>query len=144
MTQTPISDELLNEWLAFAVRVWKPGIGTIQQCDAPQSFRDWAWSQLGEIKRLRTWTNIQHAEEGEGYATGYPHVHHNENGTTLVLYLDPGDKPADLHIFDGEDVVERITPEKGKWVTIPNGVWHGVLKNHGSKRVAMIATGYTL
>lgn len=87
---------------------------------------------------------MQQPDHSDGlYDKGYPHVHANESATTLVLYLDPGDKPAPLDIFDGDDVVETIYPEAGNIVFIRNGIKHGVRKNLGKRpRVALIATAY--
>lgn len=97
------------------------------------------------VVRLRTWVNVQMPCPGEGYDAGYPHIHANTAGTTMVHYLDPGDVPAPLDIFDGEEVIETIYPEAGKTVYIPNGIKHGVRKNQGDlPRVAFIATAYSM
>lgn len=63
----------------------------------------------------------------------------------MVLYIDPGDVPAPLEVLsDDLEIEETIIPEAGKCVFIPNGVWHSVHKNRGTRpRVAMIVTGYS-
>lgn len=80
---------------------------------------------------------------GEGWDTGYPHVHADPTALTLIHYIDPGDKPTPLEIFEAGNVTETIYPEESLTVFVPNGVWHGVRKNNGTRnRVAMIATAY--
>ncbi len=96
-------------------------------------------------QRIRTWLNLQQPDLDKGkYDAGYPHVHHNEEGITLVIYLDPGDASAPLDVLtDDLEITETITPEVGKVVVIPNGIWHAVHKNRGQRdRVALIVTGY--
>ena len=95
------------------------------------------------VVSIRTWVNVQVPQEGDGYAPGYPHIHSNERGLTLVHYIDPGDIPAPLDIMVDDAVVETIYPEQNLTVFMPNGMMHGVRKNNGSRnRVAMIATAY--
>ena len=80
----------------------------------------------------------------EGYDDHYPHVHGQSNATTLIHYLQPGDNPAPLDIFENKEVVETIYPEQGLTVFVPNDVWHGVRLNQGStNRVQLIATATT-
>ena len=93
------------------------------------------------FSHIKTWVSVQVPVDGDGYDEGYPHFHYPLNGTTLVHYLDPGDKPAPLHIFEGDDVIEEIFPVRGLTVFMPNDLKHGVLKNHGTTdRIQMIAT----
>lgn len=137
--------------LDYVLRTWQ-GLGRVEQInddDSPEHirFRERAWRAFVErgfpIKRLRTWVNVQVPRDGPGYDPGYPHVHQNDAALTLVHYIDPGDAPAALDILDGDTVVETIVPEENLTVFIPNGVWHAVRKNNGTrKRVAMIATAY--
>lgn len=90
---------------------------------------------------VKTYLNVQIPEEGEGYAFGYPHTHEPPNATTLVHYLYPGDGSGKLHIFEGDEVVEEITPKEGLTVFMPHCVKHGVTKNTGTEdRICMIAT----
>lgn len=136
--------------LDYVLRVWK-GTGRVerQDDDSPERARfiARAWQAFEEagypIARLRTWVNLQIPREGPGYDPGYPHVHQDERALTLVHYIDPGDAPAPLDILEGEQVVETVYPEANLTVFIPNGVWHAVRKNNGTRnRVAMIATAY--
>lgn len=138
-------------WLAWVLRVWVPGRGRVQQQydDSPDLERAEfveraraAFVARGlPTARLKMWVSIQHAEDGDGYTHGYPHVHHPLDGTTLVHYLQTGADPAPLHIFEGNSVVESITPEPGLSVFMPNSLRHGVLKHHDPvPRVQLIAT----
>ncbi len=136
--------------LAYVERVWK-GAGRVEQVsdDTPERarFMDRAWRSFADqgfpIIRIRTWVNVQIPRDEPGYDPGYPHVHQHEQALTLVHYIDPGDKPAPLDILDGDTVLETIVPEANMTVFIPNGIWHAVHKNNGTrKRVAMIATAY--
>lgn len=146
-------DSPLKDLRRYVVGRWKEGIGRVQEVrdDSPErlAFAEMAKANFEKrgvpVVRLRTWLNVQLPDPGEGYDKGYPHVHADETAVTLVHYIDPGDVPADLHIFDGDEVEHVITPEAGKTVYMPNGVKHGVLKNQGnSPRVAMIATAYPM
>lgn len=137
-----------QEWLDYVNETWS-GAGRVQlvsdDSKARLSFQARAekafLSQGVSLKAVKTWISIQEPEEGEGYAAGFPHVHHPLAATTLVHYLDPGDIPAPLDIFNGETVVETIYPEQGLTVFMPNRVRHGVRKNSGKlNRVQMIAT----
>ena len=106
---------------------------------AKQSFG----SNAFKVRRLRTWLNVMLPSDASGYDKGYPHVHNNTAAMTLVHYVDVGDKPPALDLFEGDDVVETITPQSNQTIYIPNGVKHGVHKNNGSlPRVAMISTAY--
>lgn len=137
--------------LEYVLGRWK-GLGRVEQIDHDDSpehlrFKDRAYQAFVEtgfpIKRVRTWVNVQIPRDGPGYDPGYPHVHQNEAALTLVHYIDPGDVPAALDILDGDRVVEMVVPEANLTVFIPNGIWHAVRKNNGTrKRVAMIATAY--
>lgn len=93
------------------------------------------------VRGLKTWVSIQKPCCDGGYADEYPHVHYPLDGVTLVHYLEPGDKPAPLHIFEGDEVVEEIVPERGLTVFMPNALKHGVVNNHGTTdRIQLIAT----
>lgn len=136
--------------LDYVEQVWK-GLGRVERVedDSPECrrFMDRAHKAFVEagfpVKRIRTWVNVQVPSPGEGYDPGYPHVHQDERALTLVHYIDPGDVPAPLDILDDGRVVETITPETNMTVFIPNGVWHAVHRNNGTRnRVAMIATAY--
>ncbi len=139
--ETPVS-----EWRDFALKHWKDGIGRVQQCDFPD-FREEARLHFMHSRiptcRIRTWLNVMLPEEGGGYSDGYPHVHHNEDGKTIVHYLDVPPGSGALHIIhDGK--VHVLEPTTGSAIYIPNGVEHGVLKNNADRpRVALIATAYS-
>ena len=134
----------------YITRTWK-GLGRVELVDdqSPERarFMDRARSAFIEaeypIKRMRTWVNVQIPREGPGYDPGYPHVHQDERALTLVHYVDPGNVPAALDILEDGEVVETIYPLPNLTVFIPNGVWHAVHKNNGTRnRLAMIATAY--
>lgn len=136
--------------LDYVERVWK-GLGRVEKVEdgSPERkrFMDRAHKAFIEagfpVRRIRTWVNVQAPLPGEGYDPGYPHVHQDERALTLVHYIDPGDAPALLDILVDGKVAETITPEANMTVFIPNGVWHGVRRNNGTRnRVAMIATAY--
>lgn len=136
--------------LEYVTRVWR-GDGRVENVkdDSPElaRFKERAHQAFVEagfpVASIRTWVNVQIPREGEGYDPGYPHVHTNERGLTLVHYIDPGDVPAPLDIIENDAIVETIYPEKDMSVFMPNGMVHGVRKNNGSRnRVAMIATAY--
>lgn len=136
--------------LAYVNCVWK-GIGRVEKVDddSPERRRfversHRAFIEIGfPVARIRTWVNVMPPVSGTGYDPGYPHVHQDDRALTLVHYIDPGDAPAPLDILDGDKVVETIIPEPNLTVFIPNGVWHAVHRNNGTRRrVAMIATAY--
>lgn len=136
-------------WLAWVLRVWEPDRGRVQQQHEGAPEREEfaeaaraAFVALGiPTVHVKTWVSIQHPEPGEGYTSGYPHVHHPLDATTLVHYLQTGADPAPLHILDGDQVVETITPSPGLVVFMPNSVRHGVLRHHDPVfRVQLIAT----
>lgn len=90
---------------------------------------------------VKTYLSIQVPAEGEGYDEGFPHIHYPLHGTTLIHYLQPGDIPSPLHIFDGDEVVEEIFPEPGLTVFVPHNIYHGVPKNKGTTdRIQLIAS----
>lgn len=93
-------------------------------------------------KQVKTYLSIQCPEEGSGYAEGFPHIHYPLDGVTLIHYLQPGDNPAPLDIFEDGNVIETIYPEAGKTVFMPHMTRHGVRKNNGTtNRVQFIASG---
>jgi len=136
--------------LAYVERVWT-GAGRVERVedDSPERKRfveraRRAFLEAGSpVARIRTWVNVQVPLAGTGYDPGYPHVHQDATALTLVHYIDPGDVPAPLDILDDGRVVATVTPEANLTVFIPNGVWHAVRRNNGTRnRVAMIATAY--
>jgi len=140
--------EFRPEWLEYVKLTWN-GKGRVNQRkeDSPQrlSFHNKAWESfeaLGfPVKQVKTWVAIQMPSRGEGYCDEYPHVHYPLDGLTLVHYLEPGDKPAPLHIIEDGKVVEEIFPQRGLTVFMPNDLMHGVLHNYGEEpRIQMIAT----
>lgn len=139
-----------KEWAAYVMRVWR-GDGRVEEVkgDAPEriAFEKRAREALEnrgiKVKRMRTWVNVMVPKTTIGYDDGYPHEHANTDGMTLVHYLEPGDKPAPLDIFDGDEITQ-IFPERGMTVFMPNGLRHGVHRNNGTtNRIAFLATGYT-
>lgn len=136
------------DWFDYVERTWVEG-GRVQQVKADtresEEFRARAYSafiaQDIPVKYVKAYISIQVPKEGEGYDVGYPHIHYPLDATTLVHYLQPGDKPAPLHIIVDGEVVEEIIPEQGLTVFMPNNLYHGVLLNGGTQnRVQMIAT----
>ena len=138
--------EYRPEWADYVFAKWR-GTGRVEQItdDSIGPFRQKAWDSFEKIgfpiKRIKTWINIMVPDSRTGYDDGYPHVHYPLDGLTLVHYLEPGDSPAPLHIFDNDEVIEIIYPVKGLTVFMPNDLKHGVLRNNGTiERMAMIAT----
>lgn len=134
--------------LPYVERVWQ-GIGRVERVEDDSAERlrfieraHKAFVGVGfPVSRIRTWVNVQVPLAGDGYDPGYPHVHQDERALTLVHYIDPGDCPAPLDILG--EVTETITPIANLTVFIPNGIWHAVHRNRGTRnRVAMIATAY--
>jgi hypothetical protein len=140
------------DWLDYVKRSWIPdlqGDGRVQQIKydskESQEFKERAavaFSNYGlTFRTVKTYLSIQIPKQGAGYDDGYPHIHYPLNATTLVHYLQPGDVPAPLHIFDDEKVIEEFYPEKGWTVFMANDLKHGVLKNNGTiDRIQLIAT----
>ena len=136
------------EWLDYVERTWFEG-GRVQQVkiDTPESdaFKERAARAFTEqnipFKHVKTYISIQIPKKGEGYDIGYPHIHYPLDATTLVHYLEPGDVPAPLDIFEEKEVIETIYPERGLTVFMPNNLWHGVRLNNGTtNRIQLIAT----
>lgn len=137
--------------LEYVLRTWK-GLGRVEQInsdDSPEHLRfvERCWQSFRDadfpITRLRTWVNVMPPTTATGYDQGYPHVHQHNQALTLVHYIDPGDLPAPLDILDDGKIVETIIPTPNLTVFIPNGIWHAVHRNNGTRsRVAMIATAY--
>jgi hypothetical protein len=84
------------------------------------------------VRRIRTWINTQIPREGKGYDPGYPHVHNNGDATTVIHYILPGDVPAPLDVFDGDEIIQTIYPEPGLTVYMPDGIKHGAHRNNGT------------
>lgn len=136
------------DWLDYVKANWVDG-GRVQQIkiqtDISLSFRERAKKAFDDMniptKQIKTWISIQVPKQGEGYDVGYPHIHYPLDGTTLVHYLQPGDVPAPLDIFEDDEVIETIYPEQGMTVFMPNNLRHGVRLNKGkTNRIQMIAT----
>lgn len=138
------------EWLEHVKRTWKEGIGRVQQVkeETPETLAFKEKAREAFIKEgikiksyIKTYISIQKPEDGDGYAKDYPHIHYPLDATTLVHYLEPGDKPAPLDIFDGDTIIETIYPKRGLTVFMPNDLRHGVRKNNGTTdRIQLIAT----
>ena len=94
-------------WLEYVERTWT-GAGRVEQIkyDTKESleFKQRARQAFEEnlitFKNIKTYLSIQIPKEGDGYDVDYPHIHYPLSATTLVHYLQSGDKPAPLHIFD--------------------------------------------
>lgn len=130
--------------------VWEPNRGRVQEIPAehpfkPQSLRVARKLLLrseAPVDRVRSWTNLQPPDPGVGYSRGYPHVHQNPAGTTLVLYLSEAPSPLDIVEPDGS-VIETLHPDIGDIIQVQNGIWHAAHRNQGpGNRVALIFTGY--
>ena len=139
-----------KKWLDYVLENWKPNTGRVQQVkefdEISTEFMEKARSAFKKKglfhKTIKVWISVQEPNDGEGYEQGYPHVHYPLYANTLVHYLDTGDVDTKLHIFDGDKVIEEVTPKKGMTVFMANDLKHGVLKNKGTKnRIQMIATG---
>ena len=137
-----------QSWLDYVTRTWQ-GKGRVEQIkdDSPESieFKERAFkaffNQGIDFRYVKAYVSIQVPKDGIGYDEGYPHIHYPLDAITLVHYLQPGDVPAPLHIFDGDTVIEEVCPEPGLTVFMPNNLKHGVLKNNGTiNRTQLIAT----
>jgi len=137
-------------WLEY-VNNFHPGGGRVMRMDDDHPARlafeqrsmDAFTARNIPFSYIKTYVSIQKPAEGGGYDPGYPHQHVPLSGTSLIHYLDPGDKPAPLHVLDGEEgeVIFEYVPEVGKTVFMPHHIWHGVPKNQGTtNRVQMIAS----
>lgn len=134
-------------------RAWVPNRGRVQEIPEEHPLKPLSLSVARQeleksgvqAGRVRTWLNLQPPDPGDGYSKGYPHVHQNPAGTTLVLYLSENPSPLDI-LSGGPDtgtVLETLAPQAGDVIEIPNGIWHGAHRNQGpDDRVAMIVTGY--
>lgn len=140
--------EFHPEWLEYVKRTWE-GRGRVEQIkdDSPENaaFTKRAIEAFKErrimVRKLKTYLSIQKPSDGKGYDVGYPHIHYPDTATSLIHYLQPGDKPSTLDVFENGHIVERITPEKALTVFMPHKIWHGVYKNHGFEdRILLIAT----
>lgn len=139
-----------QEWLDYVNRTWE-GRGRVEQIKAQTeesvAFRERAReafeSRCIPCGTVKTYLSIQIPAEGDGFESQYPHIHYPLDATTLIHYLQPGDKPAPLHVLESEDgaLLEIIIPEPGLTVFMPHTTWHGALKNNGIEdRIQMIAT----
>lgn len=140
--------EFKPEWLEYVKRTWQ-GRGRVELVadETPERLafhakaKEAFLAQNIPTRMVKTYLSCQLPEKGDGYAEQYPHIHHPLSATTLVHYLQPGDIPAPLDIFEGDQVVETIVPEAGLTVFIPNSTMHGVRKNQGTMpRIQLIAT----
>jgi hypothetical protein len=150
--------EFSQSWLDYVTDTWIPDYSRVQK-DKTNSliateFKERATKAFKDrgipTRLVKMYISIQIPKESavsavkDGYDDLYPHTHGQSDATTLIHYLQPGDKPAPLDIFDGDDIVETIYPEKGLTVFVPNDVWHGVRLNKGTtNRIQMIATALT-
>jgi len=141
-------------WLDYVNDTWK-GTGRVER-DSSHSTINTEFRQRARqafegqgIPTTNIWTyiSIQVPKDSaslsvkDGYDDQYPHTHEPATATTLIHYLQPGDKPAPLDIFEDGEVVETIYPEQGLTVFVPNNVSHGVRLNKGTtNRIQMIAT----
>ena len=58
----------------------------------------------------------------------------------LIHFIEPGDKPAPLVIFDGDEIVQTVYPEAGLTAFVPDGVSHGAMRNNGTtNRIALMS-----
>lgn len=136
------------EWLEYVIsnhqgrgRVELVNDGSTCRLDFLEKARDGFLRNGFTVKQMKTYVSVQKPSELEGYAEGYPHIHYPTDGVTLIHYLQPGDVPAPLHVFIGNEVVEEIVPVAGKTVYMPHNVKHGVMQNKGTiDRVQFIAT----
>ncbi len=135
-------------WLDYVKKTWVEG-GRVQQVkidtDESEEFKARAAQAFAgqglSFKHIKAYISIQVPKSGAGYDVGYPHVHYPLDATTLVHYLEPGDIPAPLDIFEDEEVIETIYPEQGLTVFMPNNLKHGVRLNQGTtNRIQLIAT----
>ena len=95
------------------------------------------------VHGMTEWINIHAPRAETGYEKHYPHTHCNNDGLALILYLQAGDKPAPLDVFDGDEVVESIYPEPGLALYMPDGVKHGARINNGTtKRIAFVVMAH--
>ncbi len=147
--------EFSQSWLDYVNDRWIPALGRVQKdkTNSPiiTEFRERSTKAFNDrgITTGKVWTyiSIQVPKDSaslsfkDGYDDSYPHTHAPADATTLIHYLQPGDKPAPLDLFDGDEVVETIYPERGLTVFMPNNVMHGVRLNQGTtNRIQLIAT----
>lgn len=149
--------EFNQSWLDYVNENWIPELGRVQKQNnrSPEpTIKDFIERATIAFKGrdiptrvVKAYISIQIPKESadfsiqDGYDDQYPHVHGQSNATTLIHYLQPGDKPAPLDIFENGEVIETIYPERGLTVFVPNDVWHGVRLNQGTtNRIQLIAT----
>lgn len=137
-----------ESWLNYVKQEWHD-TGRVQLVNDPTlerlEFHDTAWEAFNrrgiDFNYVKTYLSVQIPKTGEGYDDQFPHVHYPLYATTLIHYLQPGDKPAPLDILEGDEVLETIYPEPGLTVFVPNNVLHGVRINQGTiPRIQLIAT----
>ena len=140
--------EFHPEWLEYVKKAWE-GRGRVEQIKVQTeesiAFRDRARQAFEQrdipCKHVKTYLSVQVPEDGDGYAEQYPHIHYPLYATSLIHYLQPGDNPAPLDVFEGDEVVETIYPEPGLTVFMPHTTLHGARKNNGhDNRIQLIAT----
>jgi len=140
--------EFRPEWLEYVKDNWN-GSGRVQKDKSESAeimdFRRAATQAFNgrgiPTRFVKTFISLQIPKTGEGYDDLYPHTHAPADATTLIHYLQPGDKPAPLDIFEDGEVIETIYPEQGLTVFVPNHVLHGVRINQGTTpRIQLIAT----
>lgn len=96
------------------------------------------------VRNITAWINTHWPTREVGYESGYPHSHKNNDGLVLIHYLLAGDKPAPLDVFDGSGALEeRIYPEPGLTLYMPDGVSHAAHRNNGTTpRVCFVVMGH--
>jgi hypothetical protein len=138
-----------QSWIDYAVRsrVETGGILTKMTGKFPD-FEDRAKEALRArgfpVRSITAWINTHQPTKEVGYEKGYPHTHKNNDGLVLIHYLQPGDVPAPLDVLDERgELVERIVPEPGLTVYMPDGVSHAAWKNNGTtNRVCFVVMGH--
>ena len=137
-----------EEWIRYAVEKREDTGGILTRMTGKfPSFEDRAREALKRqgfpVKALTSWINTHLPTTEVGYERGYPHTHKNNDGLVLIHYLLPGDKPAPLDVFEGDEIVETIYPEPGLTLYMPDGVKHGARKNNGTtNRVCFVVMGH--
>jgi len=125
----------IPEWRDYAFEKWKSinPHGRVERINddsikffldkAEQVFRD----KGVKFKYVKTFINVMLPEEGNGYASGYPHVHYPLNGSSFIHYMDDSETRLNC-IVDGE-IIETIYPKKGLTVFFPNDLSQGQQKS---------------
>ena len=109
--------EFNQSWLNYVNDTWIPDYSRVQKDKTNSPIitefierATKAFQGRGITTRLvKAYISIQEPKDSaafaiqDGYDDHYPHVHGQSDQTTLIHYLQPGDKPAPLDVFeDGE------------------------------------------